>query len=104
MEPDICSVIVRQYFDQPPSQRQPATVAIEVSLAQAFDDGNHQRQVVNHRTATMNADGSVRVVLAHDDPRDPNWLDTGGFTEGSLIFRFLYPEAKPDRPHTEVLR
>jgi hypothetical protein len=203
MEPDICSVIVRQYFDVSPSERRPAALAIDVldapaagpsvtedtvarrlvaaaafirstndhwpfpagmpdnifsdplgytgtagalgttdntycmgrwrlapgerlviettpiacgywsvqawnrwgqSLAQAFDDGNHRRQVVNHRTATMNPDGSVRVVLAHDDPGEPNWLDTCGFTEGSLIFRFLYPEAKPDRPDTEVLR
>jgi hypothetical protein len=201
MEPDVCSVIVRQYFSQPPSQRQPSTLAIEVldapqasvertddavarrigaaaafirstnehwpfppsqldnafspplgytgaagalgttdntycmgrwhlapgerlviettpiacgywglqawnrwgqSLAHTFDDHNHRRQMVNHETATMNSDGSVRIVLADADPGEPNWLDTCGFTEGSLIFRFLYPESKPERPRTEV--
>ena len=30
MEPDVCSVIVRQYFEHPPAERVPATLAIEV--------------------------------------------------------------------------
>ena len=74
------------------------------SLAHTFDDDNHSHQVVNLQTATMNADGSVRIVLSDDDPAEPNWLDTCGWTEGSLIFRFLYPEARPERPRTEVVR
>jgi hypothetical protein len=59
--------------------------------------------MVNHETAKLNPDGSVRIVLADTDPGEPNWLDACGFTEGSLIFRFLYPAAKPERPRTEVI-
>jgi hypothetical protein len=72
------------------------------SLAHSFDDANHRRQIINHETAVLRPDGSVRVVLSDRDPGEPNWLDTCGFSEGVLIFRYLYPETKPERPRTEV--
>lgn len=206
MEPDICSVIVRQYFLEDPSRRRPATLAIEVlsdddaltaagatsedtvtkrlgaaaafirstsdhfplpaglvenafteplgytgeagalgttdnvycmgrwrlgpgeqlvveaapppcrywslqvwnhwgqSLTPTIDDASYPRLIVNRAHADVGPDGSVRLVLAHADPGEPNWLDTFGWTEGTLIFRFLYPEDRPLRPTTNVLR
>src|SRR5262249_57649934 len=38
------------------------------------------------RTA-VDADGKVRLILAHDDPGYHNWLDTQGFTRGNLTYR-----------------
>lgn len=40
------------------------------------------------RTA-VDADGVVRLVLAHDDPLVHNWLDTQGFSDGNLTYRNL---------------
>jgi hypothetical protein len=73
------------------------------SLAHTYNDQTHDRQIVNVATAKPNADGSVSIVLADADPGATNWLDTGGWTEGTLIFRFLYPERRPDRPDCTVI-
>lgn len=37
----------------------------------------------------VDADGVVRLVLAHDDPLVHNWLDTQGFSDGNLTYRNL---------------
>lgn len=40
------------------------------------------------RTA-IDADGVVRLVLAHDDPGLHNWIDTQGFERGNLTYRHM---------------
>lgn len=40
-------------------------------------------------------DGSFRVVVAHEDPGVPNWLDTEGRPGGTIFWRFLLPEEQP---------
>ncbi|WP_186453855.1 DUF1214 domain-containing protein [Denitratisoma sp. DHT3] len=42
----------------------------------------------NNETARYEADGSVRVVIAAKDPGVPNWIDTLGHLEGSMILRW----------------
>ena len=37
----------------------------------------------------INADGKLRLVLAHSDPGLANWLDTQGFEAGNLTYRNL---------------
>ena len=37
----------------------------------------------------VDADGVVRLVIAHDDPGIHNWLDTQGFSDGNLTYRNL---------------
>lgn len=37
----------------------------------------------------VDADGVVRLVIAHDDPGVHNWLDTQGFSDGNLTYRNL---------------
>ena len=66
-------------------------------------DGDYPHQIVSSATAELEPDGSVRIVLAEDDPGVPNWLHTFGWTDGVLIFRYLYPEAAPLRPETSVV-
>ena len=40
--------------------------------------------------ATIDSDGKVRLVLAHDDPGYHNWIDTQGFRLGHLANRNLF--------------
>jgi hypothetical protein len=47
------------------------------------------------RTA-VDADGRVRLVLAHDDPGVHNWIDTQRFAEGYLTFRSIGSRALPE--------
>ncbi|MGE2727093.1 DUF1214 domain-containing protein [Mycolicibacterium pulveris] len=44
-------------------------------------------------------DGTVRVVIAADDPGVPNWLDTGGRRRGFIVLRWL---DNPDPPDVTV--
>ena len=41
-------------------------------------DYRHFRIHVNSKTATLRDDGSVRIVVAHEDPGVPNWIRTVG--------------------------
>ncbi len=41
----------------------------------------------------VDADGVVRLVLAHDDPGVHNWLDTQGFSDGNLTYRNLLTQS-----------
>jgi len=45
-------------------------------------------------------DGVIRLVVAHEDPGVPNWLDTSGHPEGFLTPRWAYSEkpAQEDWP------
>jgi hypothetical protein len=42
----------------------------------------------------VDADGKVRLVLAHDDPGYHNWMDTEGFERGNLTYRNLQSDAQ----------
>ena len=39
--------------------------------------------------SVVDEDGKLRFVLAHGKTPHPNWLDTGGYTEGFLTFRWV---------------
>ncbi len=51
----------------------------------------------------IDADGKVRLVLAHDDPGCPNWLDTQGFVRGNMTYRLLMSQARTDL-RTQVVK
>ncbi len=46
--------------------------------------------------AAVDADGKVRLVLAHDDPGIANWLDTQTFSRGNLTYRNLLSQAEAE--------
>lgn len=54
------------------------------------------------RTAT-DADGRVRLVMAHRDPGVHNWLDTQGFRCGNLTYRHML-EGEPAVLNTRVVK
>lgn len=49
------------------------------------------------------ADGRVRLVMAHRDPGVRNWLDTQGFARGNLTYRHML-EGEPAALNTRVLK
>lgn len=57
----------------------------------------------NKHLATANADGSVRIVVAHRDPGHPNWIQTVGHTEGTMCFRWVRADEHPV-PRMRVVR
>jgi hypothetical protein len=58
---------------------------------------------LNKHTARSAADGSVRIVVAHSDPKVPNWIDTVGHTSGTMCFRWVRAAAWPV-PQTRVIK
>jgi len=65
-------------------------------------DPVHRISSINQRQAHIGSDGRVRLVVAHQDPGVPNWLDTGGRAEGLLTYRWFWPNADPS-PTTTVV-
>jgi hypothetical protein len=62
------------------------------------------RQVSRNRANTMlEHDGSFVMVLAHQDPGHPNWIDTEGRTLGTVFWRFFLPEGEIETPRAEVV-
>lgn len=47
---------------------------------------------LNGHQTTVDADGVIRLVLAHRDPGVPNWVDTTGHPEGFMTVRWTYSE------------
>lgn len=60
----------------------------------SLDWANHQTSL-NHTQLRIDADGRVRVVVAHRDPGLANWLDTTGLSEGVLQYRFIWARTTP---------
>src|SRR4051812_18781023 len=58
---------------------------------------------LNKHTARAAPDGSVRIVVAHEDPGVPNWIDTVGHTSGTMCFRWVAAASQPV-PQTRVVR
>ncbi len=50
---------------------------------------------LNDAQLLLDADGKCRVVIAHEDPGVPNWLDTAGATEGCLQYRYIWTQDNP---------
>jgi hypothetical protein len=57
---------------------------------------------VNQHSARCRADGSVRIIVAHDDPGHDNWISTVGHHQGTMLFRWIKAESPP-QPGTRVV-
>ncbi|MGE0385955.1 MAG: DUF1214 domain-containing protein [Gammaproteobacteria bacterium] len=58
-------------------------------------DYRWQRIHVNKAGAHYEADGRVRIVIAHSDPGLPNWLSTAGHGCGTMVSRWIEARAMP---------
>lgn len=63
----------------------------------------HHQATLNCRSAQLEADGSVRFVVAHRDPGIPNWLDTAGHRHGTVGVRWVGPDVIDVLPSTRVV-
>ncbi len=61
------------------------------------------RSSVNIGTAVPNADGTVTVVIGHEQLAHPNAISTSGRSQGALAFRWFLAERVPERPMVEVV-
>jgi hypothetical protein len=68
---------------------------------ETLDYANHQASL-NGYQATLDDDGVFRAVVCHRDPGVANWLDTCGYGQGPMIFRWLRAEETPV-PRTSVI-
>ena len=58
---------------------------------------------INSYTATPRADGSIRAVIAHEDPGVDNWLNTCGHAQGAMCWRWIRAVEHP-QPRTRVVK
>lgn len=60
---------------------------------------------VSKGVAHYEADGSIKVMVAHQDPAHPNWIDTCGHFEGTMCWRWyrLAEGEEPVQPHCEII-
>lgn len=80
-----------------------ANVVLWNSFMQSFDYANRQISL-NRNQVEYEDDGSFRLVVAHEDPGVPNWLDTEGRREGTIYWRYIFPTEKPRRVKTKVVK
>lgn len=59
---------------------------------------------LNDRQLHVDDDGVTRIVLAHEDPGVPNWLDTSGLASGLLSYRYVRATQAPAPTTTLVDR
>ena len=63
------------------------------------------RVTTRNQTQThVSGDGRVRVVVAHEDPGVPNWLDTEGRREALLTLRWFWATGDPPQPATRLVK
>ena len=61
---------------------------------------------VNKFTAHYEDDGSVYIVIAHEDPgpRYPNWLDTCGHDQGGMLGRYVGSTNPPNEMPSKIVK
>ena len=57
----------------------------------------------NCHHAQLEDDGELIVVVCHEDPGLPNWLDPGGYTDGYITFRWIGADQYP-RPDCQLVQ
>ena len=58
---------------------------------------------LNKHTAVVEDDDSIRLVVAHEDPGVPNWINTVGHARGTMCFRWIRAKHHP-QPRTRVVK
>jgi hypothetical protein len=66
-------------------------------------DYRFRRVHVNSGSAKLRDDGSVRLVVAHEDSSGPNRMDTAGHEHGTMCVRWVRAESHPE-PKCRVVK
>lgn len=59
---------------------------------------------LNRTQADADADGRFEMIIAHEDPGWPNWLDSEGKPFGMVFWRFFLVEGEVETPTAEVVK
>ncbi len=70
---------------------------------QTFDYANRSVSLNREQTAA-DGDGRFTMILAHEDPGLPNWLDTEGNAFGLVFWRFLLVDGSVETLETKVVK
>ncbi|MEM8608812.1 MAG: DUF1214 domain-containing protein [Myxococcota bacterium] len=79
-----------------------ANVCLWNRFQQTFDYQNRQISL-NRAQTVLEDDGSFRLVLSHEDPGVPNWIDTEGNLFGIVFWRFFMVDGDVETPEAEVV-
>jgi Protein of unknown function (DUF1214) len=79
-----------------------ANVSLWNRYLQTYDYA-HRPAGRNRANTQLEPDGTFRIVVAHEDPRVPNWIDTEGRGFGMVFWRFFVPEGDIETPQAEVV-
>jgi hypothetical protein len=80
-----------------------ASVALWTRYLQTYDYA-HRPASLNRASTVLEPDGSFKMVLAHEDPGIPNWIDTEGKGFGMAFWRFFQPEGVVETPQATVVK
>ena len=78
-----------------------ANVVLWNRQMQTFDYASRQISL-NRAQTELEADGSFRMIVAHEDRGLANWLDTEGRPFGMIFWRFFLPESDIETPQADV--
>ena len=68
-------------------------------------DYRFHRICINTGSASVEDDGTVRVIVSKLDPGHPNWLETAGHKEGTMCWRWYRPRnMEAPQPRTRVVK
>ena len=69
-------------------------------------DYRHYTISINKHLARSEPDGSVRIVVAHEDPGIPNWIETAHHCEGTMCWRWyrLQEGARAPEPSCTLVK
>lgn len=59
---------------------------------------------LNRKQTRTDADGNFRIIVAHQDPGLPNWLDASGRVSGIMYWRFMLPEGEIMKPRAQLVK
>ena len=67
-------------------------------------DYTRHRVTLNNHSAALEADGTVKVIVAARDPGHPNWLDSAGHARGTIGARWVGKGVAEVIPSARVVR
>ncbi|NQX89235.1 MAG: DUF1214 domain-containing protein [Halioglobus sp.] len=80
-----------------------ANVCLWNRFQQTFDY-RWRNASLNRAQTVLQEDGSFRIIIAHEDPGLPNWLDTEGNPFGLVFWRLFLAQGEVETPQAEVFK
>ncbi|MEP1470126.1 MAG: DUF1214 domain-containing protein [Halieaceae bacterium] len=105
-EPLIC------YWKLPPDEALMIRVTPPEASYWAVEFGNYWWETMDYRYrlcstnchhAVLEDSGELLLIVSHDDPGVPNWLDPSGHVEGYITLRWMGAESSPT-PHCQQVK